>query len=84
MPTIAPHLCSIVNEDGAVILDIPADKMIRLNATGAYVWKKLQEGLTVEELVRALATETATNPAVVARDVHAFLETLESREFLQN
>jgi hypothetical protein len=78
------RLRSIVNEDGAVILDIPRDQMVTLNATGAYVWDKLQQGKTVDEVVRELSIDTSTDPADVERDVHAFVEELMSKHLLHN
>jgi hypothetical protein len=39
MVSQAPNLKAIVNEDGAVILDIEHDLMSTLNPTGAYVWQ---------------------------------------------
>ena len=47
MVSQAPNLKAIVNEDGAVILDIDHDLMSTLNPTGAYVWQGLQRGETV-------------------------------------
>ena len=82
MPTPTPHLRSIVDHDGAVILDIECNSMMTLNATGGYVWDKLQQGLLVEDIVRDLAKETMTEIAIVERDVREFLDELKSRRLL--
>ena len=79
MPTPTPHLRSIVDHDGAVILDIECNSMMTLNATGGYVWDKLRQGLLVEDIVRELAKETMTEIAIVERDVREFLDELKSR-----
>jgi hypothetical protein len=79
MPLPAEHLKSIVDHDGAVILDIDHDAMLTLNPIGGYVWEKLQQGRLIEEIVRELATETGTDPTTVDRDVRAFVDDLKSR-----
>lgn len=84
MPSIPPHLRSIVNQDGAVILDIPRDQMLTLNSTGGYIWEKLQQGETVDEVIHGLSAESNTDPSIVEKDVHAFLEQLTSKHLLHS
>jgi predicted acyltransferase (DUF342 family) len=84
MLSIPPHLRSIVNQDGAVILDIPRDQMVTLNSTGGYIWDKLQQGKTVDEVIQDLSTESDTDPLIVERDVQAFLEQLTSKHLLHS
>jgi len=76
------HLRSIVDHDGAVILDIECNSMLTLNATGGYVWEKLQQGQSIPDIVRELAAETLTEIAVVERDVREFLEDLKSKHLV--
>jgi Coenzyme PQQ synthesis protein D (PqqD) len=75
----AEHLRSVIDHDGAVILDIEHDAMLTLNSTGAYVWEKLRQGKLVDEIVAELALETGADSATVDRDVHAFLDELKSK-----
>jgi hypothetical protein len=82
MPTPATHLRSIVDHDGAVILDIEHDSMVTLNSTGGYVWEKLRQGKLTDEIIRELASETGADPATVDLDVHAFLDELKSKRLL--
>ncbi len=84
MPNVVPHLRSIVNEDGAVILDIPRNEMTTLNSTGAYIWNKLQLGKGVEEIVHDLAVESNTDPNIVEKDVHLFVEDLMAKHLVHN
>jgi Coenzyme PQQ synthesis protein D (PqqD) len=84
MPSPNPHLRSIVNRDGAVILDIPRNQMVTLNSTGGYIWNKLQQGESAEQIVRELSAESNTDPIVVERDVHAFLKQLMSKHLLHD
>ena len=78
MITVTPHIRSIVDHDGAVILDIPRNTMTTLDSTGAYVWERLQRGLEVDAIVRELANDTGVEESVVAKDVEEFMEQLKS------
>jgi hypothetical protein len=82
MLTITPNVRSVVDHDGAVILDIPNNAMTTLNPTGAYVWERLERGMTLAAIVAQLASETGTDEAVVANDVDAFMEELKSKHLL--
>jgi len=82
MPSVMPHLRSIVDHDGAVILDAACNSMLALNATGGYVWEKLQQGRLIEDIVRELAEETLTEVAVVERDVREFIDQLKARRLV--
>ena len=78
MITVTPHIRSIVDHDGAVILDIPRNTMTTLDSTGAYVWERLQRGLEVDAIVGELAHDTGVEESVVAKDVEEFMEQLKS------
>lgn len=80
---IAPNIRSIVDHDGAVILDIENDAMLRLNSTGAYVWAKLRQGKSVDEIVRELAEESSADLVTVDHDVREFLDLLKARHLFR-
>ena len=82
MPCQFPHLRSVVDADGAVILDLERNSMLTLNSTGGYIWDKLQQGDMPEEIIRKLADETLTDVAIVERDVRDFLEQLKLRRII--
>ena len=82
MPAPAKHLRSIIDRDGAVILDVEHDAMLRLNSTGGYVWQKLQQGKLIDEIVSDLAEDTGVDLAIVDRDVRAFFEALQSQRLI--
>jgi len=82
MATVSPHIRSIVDHDGAVILDIERDAMLTLNSTGAYVWEKLRQGKLIDEIVSDLARETGVDPVTVECDVRIFLDDLKSKHLL--
>ncbi len=82
MPLVKSDLRSLVTAEGAMILDIAADELTTLNSTGGYVWARLREGKTVDEIVADLAKETGQDPTVVEKDVHEFIEGLTQRRLV--
>lgn len=82
MQTTATHLRSVVDQDGAVILDVEHDTMLSLNSIGGYIWQRLQRGQLVEEIIRELSRDSGMDLAVVDRDVHDFVEQLKSKHLL--
>jgi len=78
----SPHVRSIIDGDGAVILDLEHDSMLTLNATGGYVWNKLQQGEMIDDIIRKLAQETLTDVAIVERDVRDFLDQLKAKRLV--
>jgi hypothetical protein len=79
MPTIAPRLRSVVDHDGAVILDLPRDAMLTLNPTGGYIWQRLCNGKSIDEIIHELAADTGSNIETVDRDVRSFMDQLKAR-----
>ena len=77
-----PHLKAIVNEDGAVILDIDHDSMSTLNPTGTYVWQGLQRGETIETITANLASQTGEDHLLVERDVREFVAELQQKQLM--
>jgi hypothetical protein len=65
-----------------MILDISADEVITLNSSGGYIWARLQEGKTVDEIVAVLAKETGRDLALVTADVHEFVEQLTAKHLV--
>jgi hypothetical protein len=74
-----PHLQSVVDQDGAAILDIERGLISTLNGTGAYVWQRLQRGESLETIVADLSRETGQESLVVERDVREFVEDLKRK-----
>jgi Coenzyme PQQ synthesis protein D (PqqD) len=76
------HLKTVVDQDGAAILDIERGLISTLNDTGAYVWDKLQRGDSLSTIIANLASETGENSLRVERDVLEFLEDLKQNQLL--
>jgi hypothetical protein len=82
MLTIPGHLKSVVNRDGAIILDTPNNAITPLNSTGAFIWERLERGTVLDDIITELAQETSTDRATVAADVGLFVSELKTRQFL--
>ena len=54
--------------------------MLRLNETGAFLWKLMaQKDCSEEELVEALLAEYEVEREIAARDVHALVEQMREK-----
>jgi hypothetical protein len=84
MSSSLSHVRTVVNQDGAAILDVSRNQITTLNSTGGFIWGRLQQGRTVEQAIQDLATESNTDLAVVERGVRAFLEQLKSEHLLSS
>ena len=82
MATMPAHLRSIVDHHGAVILDSSRNAMTILDATGAYVWQRLNRGMPLDTIVAELASDTGADEQMIAKDVDAFMEQLKSKHLV--
>ena len=64
--------------DGAVMLDIDQGLMISVNVVGAKIWQRVEQGLTVNEIVDQLCIEFAMPRETIEVDVHDFLQSLRA------
>ncbi len=76
------HLRTIVNEDGAAVLDTERGTISTLNTTGAYVWQALERGEREEDIVEGLTRDTGTPREVIRQDVSDFIAALRQNKML--
>ena len=74
------HLRSIVNQDGAAILDVKAGRISTLNTTGAFVWQALERGEHLEAIAADLAHATGAPVDAVTDDIAAFIDSLRKQD----
>ena len=72
------YLRTVTDSDGAAILDPLHNKLITLNPTGAFVWRRLLQGHDPKDIVIALAAECNVEPGTVESGVQSFLKQLET------
>jgi hypothetical protein len=82
MKVPSDHLRSFVDHDGAVILDISRDQFFSLNTVGAYIWKRINEGNTVEQIAQSLAKDTGAEVSAILSDIDEFVTDLTTRHLL--
>jgi hypothetical protein len=80
MVAMPAHLRSIVDHDGAVILDIERDQFFSMNPTGSYIWERLLKGEGLDQIARELAEETRTEITLVIADINDFVADLKSKQ----
>lgn len=83
MPIPKAGLTFIADQDGAAVLDIERGTITTLNPTGAFVWRHLADGESMEAIIHGLAKETGEPIAIVEPDVQRFVELLESQDMLR-
>lgn len=62
--------------------DMDINAMITLNETGTFLWQKLEQETTVDELVAAVLAEYETDEATARTAVEGFVEKLKGYDFL--
>jgi hypothetical protein len=80
MVVMPAHLRSIVDHDGAVILDINRDQFFSMNTVGSYIWERLLNGEGLDQIARELAQETGTEISIVMADINDFAADLKSKQ----
>jgi Coenzyme PQQ synthesis protein D (PqqD) len=83
MTNRSPHLCTMVDEDGAAILNIHAGTIATLNTAGAYVWHALERGEDLEAIATNLAAESGEPVEAVKKDVEEFLHSLRGQDLFR-
>ena len=56
--------------------------IINLNETGAFLWKRLEEGATEEQLKESLLNEYEVDDEIAERDIKAFINKLAEKGLL--
>ena len=65
---------------GAAALEF--NGMITVNETGAFLWEKLREGMTREELLHATLEEYEVSEKEAEADIQEFLQMLQENKIL--
>ena len=57
--------------------------MMNLNETGAFLFEKMIEGITREDLIKALTDEYDVDEETATKDVDAFIEKVEKEDLFE-
>ena len=66
-----------------VVLNLDSNAYARLNATGRWIWERLEAPQTVDSLARALAAEFEIDAPRALADVRAFVRGLRERGLVE-
>src|SRR4029077_11067778 len=61
------------SQDGAILLDMEHDRLLKLNPVGVEIWKLFCSGDSESQIVEKLAEKYKLDPQRVAQDVRALL-----------
>src|SRR5215217_9448214 len=78
---IEAHVRSMMDETGAVLLDLREGRYYSLNGVGARIWSRVEKGLTPSQILDDL-TRTYQVPAErLMADLTAFVRSMEEKGF---
>ena len=80
---IQDHVRSMVDADGAVLLDLKKGKYYSLNKVASRVWSKLEEGLTLPEILEHLREKYGLPAQQLEADLEALMTGLEQKELIR-
>ena len=76
------HLAWRRVDEEAVILDLETSVYASLNNTATFVWARLGEGLSAEEIAEGLAEDYEVNPNEALKDVERLISEFSQQKFL--
>jgi hypothetical protein len=76
------HLRTIVDQDGAAILNVKAGTITTLNVTGGFVWQGLQRGEDVDMIAQNLARGTGAEADAIKKDLLEFIDAMKKEKLL--
>jgi hypothetical protein len=80
---IPAHVRSVIDADGAVILDVVKGRYFSLNGVAVEVWTRLEAGMTLSDIELALVKEFPTSADVLAQDIRRFIERLRQNSLIE-
>ncbi len=79
---VPPRVRSVIDDDGAVLLDVQNGTYYSLNGLGVEVWRRLEDGMTLVQIEHAIADDFETPFHIVEQDVQRFVHTLCGKALL--
>lgn len=76
------YLRTVVNQDGAAILNSRTGTITTLNASGALVWQALERGEDFNTIWQELARETGEEIDVLKKDLMEFIDAMKKNDLL--
>lgn len=76
------HVRSVMDPDGAVLLDLRQGRYYSLNGVGAEIWSQIESGRSVPEIESHLEGTFGAPRDTVRADVAAFLDDLSRKKLV--
>lgn len=73
---ISQHVHSVIDPDGAVLLDVKGGRYWSLNGVGADIWSGIEAGLSVTEITEHIRERYDGADADITADVDRFISRL--------
>ena len=80
---IEPHVRSLMDGDGAVLLDLKAGRYYSLNGIGARIWSKAEKGMTLSQILDDLQQTYQIPVEKLAADLTAFVSAMQAKGLLR-
>ena len=71
------------NGTSGILVDLNTKQYYQLNETGSLIWRELEKGKTVEDIVNEMQTIYEVSAAHARASVERLLSNLESRNLVQ-
>jgi hypothetical protein len=79
MIQLSENLRTVIDQDGAVLLDVVRGKIVRCNRTGAVILELLSRNCDRDQITAEFSRLYELSPAAAQADVAAFLRSLEEQ-----
>ncbi len=77
---IQPHVRSMTDDDGALLLDLKAGKYYSLNGIAAEIWRASEQGATLSEIHADLQERYDTSADRLTGDLDAFVTSMVQKD----
>ena len=79
---IANHVRSVIDADGAVLLDVRGGRYFSLNGVAVDIWRKIEEGCSRDQIETYLELTYEAPADTLRTHCHAFLQRLEDASLI--
>jgi hypothetical protein len=82
-PTFDHVICTEFNNGDGVLVDLNTKRYYQLNETATFVWKALEQGRSVEEIVTEMTSVYDVSPEHAAESLNRVLQEFRTRKLLE-
>ncbi len=80
--SIPSHVRSVIDPDGAILLDVKHGKYFSLNAVAGEIWLKLEAGVPIPAIAADIAGTYGVPTETVQQDLREFVENLRRKKVI--